>query len=92
MSAKTVKNNPLNNGFPSARMYCVICVEFGIISKNNVTLPDLLLINLGGAEMEYKYAMYEKMDEILDLKRLQSMYFQPNRDDDNSKGIITRIN
>ncbi len=36
-------------------------------------------------------ALAEIIDEVLDLKQGESMYFQPNRDDNKSKGIITRI-
>ncbi len=40
---------------------------------------------------EYQYAMQYIIDDVLDLKLNESMYFQPNRDDKSSKGIILRI-
>ncbi len=43
-----------------------------------------------GAEYEFIYAMQERMIEIDKLCIGKSMYFQPCRDDKNSKGIITR--
>ena len=42
-------------------------------------------------EAEVFYALQESMDSVLDLRRNESIYFQPNRDDGNSRGIITRI-
>lgn len=43
-----------------------------------------------GTEYEYIYAIQDIADKILDLKIGESMYFQPNRDNDLTKGIITR--
>ena len=40
---------------------------------------------------ELNYALQSVLDDVLDLKKGESMYFQPNRDNDNSKGIIVRI-
>lgn len=44
-----------------------------------------------GSDYEFVYALDERRDEVLSLKKGQAMYFQPNRDDETSKGIITRI-
>lgn len=37
------------------------------------------------------YSLREEADAVLDLGVNSSMYFQPNRDNTNSKGIVTRI-
>lgn len=46
---------------------------------------------LDGSDWEFVYAMTEIGDEWTKLDVGNSMYFQPTRDDANSKGIITRI-
>lgn len=42
-------------------------------------------------DRELIYSMQDVTDEILDLKIGDSMYFRPNRDDAQSKGLIVRI-
>lgn len=44
-----------------------------------------------GDQYEYIYALREITDEVLDIRKGESMYFQPNRDNDLAKGIITRV-
>lgn len=44
-----------------------------------------------GDDYEAIYAMQEIKDEIERLKVGENMYFQPSRDEETSKGIITRI-
>lgn len=39
---------------------------------------------------ELMYAIRENIDSVLDLKLNETMYFQPNRDDKTTKGIILR--
>lgn len=41
--------------------------------------------------LEVQYSAQERTDEILDLKNGESMYFQVNRDNDNSKAVLLRI-
>jgi len=49
-------------------------------------------IDLNGSEYEYIYSIYENyLEAVNSLPIGQSMYFQPTRDDNTSKGIITRI-
>lgn len=43
------------------------------------------------SDWEFVNAMNEIGDEVKNLDVGNSMYFQPTRDDSNSKGIITRI-
>lgn len=42
-------------------------------------------------DFEYIYAINDLLDYVLDLKAGESMYFQCNRDNSESKGIILRI-
>ena len=42
-------------------------------------------------DFEYNYALQEIVDEILDMKFNETIYFQHNRDDENSKALLTRI-
>ena len=61
-------------------------------SQNGITnISDFDLNLLENDETETAYALQEQIDAVLDLKINESMYFQPNRDDNNSKAIITRI-
>jgi hypothetical protein len=39
---------------------------------------------------EVFYALNEELDNLMDLQIGRTMYFQPNRDDKTSKGIIIR--
>ena len=43
-------------------------------------------------DFEYNYALQDSIDEILDLKINETIYFQYDRNDQNSKGLLTRIN
>lgn len=43
-------------------------------------------------DFEYNYALQDSIDEILDMKINETIYFQYNRDNKNSKGLLTRIN
>ena len=63
-----------------------------IMGSSEVTSEQLFTVNESYTEYEYVYALREMIDTVLLLKRGESMYFQPNRDDPNSKGIIKRIN
>jgi spore coat polysaccharide biosynthesis protein SpsF (cytidylyltransferase family) len=41
-------------------------------------------------DFEYIYAIQEEIDKLLDLKVGESMYIQPIRDNNDTKGIILR--
>ena len=43
------------------------------------------------SDFEFIYSMQGQEKQIAGLEFKESMYFQPNRDDPKSKGIITRI-
>lgn len=59
------------------------------IHNTNIKLTDLPELLNDGSELVY--AFNEILDAVLDLKTGESIYFQPNRDDKNSKGIIVRV-
>lgn len=70
------------------RKYSVITSCNGVVEKFDMNLDDFLLSN---TDSETIYSLREKADDVLDLKEKSAMYFRPNRDDDKSVGIITRI-
>lgn len=76
------------NQISSKRKYRVLISESGESSIERVTINRLL--NPRENDYEYIYALYDVIDEILDLKNGESLYFQPIRDNKDSKGIITR--
>ena len=62
------------------------------ISQKGVTnIDEFNLKMLEESDSEIAYALQEQIDKVLDLKINESMYFQPNRNDNDSKAIITRI-
>lgn len=71
----------------SKREYRVLLVENG----NDTSIYQSLKNILADDGAEVNYAMQEIIDSILDLKVGESLYFQPNRDDRNSKAIIFRL-
>jgi hypothetical protein len=78
------------NLFLSKREFSVgISTPDGTIENFNLVMADLFAKR--DNEFEVIYSLQEQIDKVLDLQRGQSMYFQPNRDDNNSKGIITRF-
>lgn len=61
-------------------------------SVKNITVERLIEERKNEYEYEYIYAIQSyHLDDMLDLKIGESIFFQPNRDDSKSKGIITRI-
>ncbi len=74
----------------SKRTYELIMVEgggeFNII--RNISIDKILFPS--EYDWEYIYALNDLTDKILDLKDGSSLYFQPNRDNYNTKGIILR--
>ena len=71
------------------KAYAVQISENGICTNRYVAFPRKVDDN--GSEYEFIYAMNEEMSNIEKLSIGKSMYFQPCRDDETSKGIITRI-
>jgi hypothetical protein len=57
----------------------------------NLTVERLIKKKPQGADFEYIYALdFYGLDKILDLKQGESAYIKPNRDNSDSKGILTR--
>ena len=74
----------------SQRKYIAVGNEGNQIFEIEFNLYDLLKVDEYSSEVFY--SIQEKTDEILDLKNGESLYFQANRDNENDKGIILRIN
>jgi len=72
----------------SKRQYSVETSVNGIIENSTIDFSEIIDSK---SIAETIYSMQEIIDEILDLKIKESIYFQPNRDDSKSKGIITRM-
>ncbi len=75
----------------SKRKYKVAIVESDDISVTTLTLDHITNNLPGGADYEYKYALAERLDDILDLKQYEKLTFQWNRDNPNTLGIVLRI-
>jgi len=60
------------------------CTVAGLVVERFTKKTEL------GADFEYIYSLQEDLDKVLDLKINESLLFQPNRDDENSKAILTR--
>jgi hypothetical protein len=72
----------------SKRKYRVAISDAAGISIENITFKTLLN---SSEDAEFIYAMRDILDKILDLKEYESIYFQPNRDDKSTHGIIRRV-
>lgn len=70
----------------SHRSYRVFTSQKGVTN-----IEEFNLEMLEESDSEVAYALQEQIDNVLDLKINESRYFQPNRDDYDSKAIITRI-
>lgn len=73
------------------RRYKIAVQENDAIFKDEFPLTRLDISIRGDDDAEYIYALQDRMDDVLDLRRGESMYFQPNRDNESTKGIIVRI-
>ena len=72
----------------SKRMYSVEESVNGVISNYRIKLMEIFDKE---SDSETIYSLQDRIDDIMDLKNKKSLFFQPNRDDSDSKGIITRI-
>ncbi len=78
----------------SKRKYEVTIVENGIMTVKGVKVGAILTNNDNDPDdegYEFEYALQGIVDDVLDLEQGDSMYFQPNRDNGDSKGIILRV-
>jgi len=74
----------------SNRKYKVAICDADGIALEKVSIRQLLSTDTGN-NWEFIYSMQDIIDKVLDLKEGESITFQPNRDDPNSKGIIYRL-
>lgn len=72
----------------SARSFKSITQDGNHTSQMAFSLEDIVK-NHG--DYEIYYALDDVLDQVLDLKVEETMYFQPNRDNKMSKGILLRI-
>ena len=72
----------------SKRVYKCLWLEDTESVEKEVDLSDIHEFEESG--FEWQYAMQDRIDEILDLGFGESMHFQFNRDDINTKGVIIR--
>lgn len=72
----------------SKRQYQIAILEYGTEGMEivNMTLQEIL-----ESKDEFCLSIQSILDEVLDLEEFQSMYFKPNRDVGQSKGIILRV-
>ena len=76
----------------SKKIYEIQTSVNGIVENFRITLNEIIYEDEDeDDDSETIYSMREVIDDILDLKINKCFWFQPNRDDDESKGIITRI-
>ncbi|PCJ57317.1 MAG: hypothetical protein COA65_09670 [Rhodospirillaceae bacterium] len=73
----------------SKRKYEITLVERGSTDTAYREIGEI--INSDKEGFEFEYALQDIIDEVLDLGLGHSMYFQSNRDNTDSKGIIVRI-
>lgn len=74
----------------SKRHYSIAILEGGEINIIRQSLEDLIIGINSIAPFEYSNSIAEILDNVLDLLPGNSLYFRPNRDDADSKGIIVR--
>lgn len=67
-------------------------LTFKLGSTEKVNLLSIYKKSENENDFEFNYALQDSIDEILDMKINETIYFQYNRDDKNSKGLLTRIN
>lgn len=72
----------------SSREYTVQESTQGSAVTFEATLYELLFPL--DEDAECMYALNDMLDDVLDMELNESKYFQPSRDDNHSKGIITR--
>jgi hypothetical protein len=70
--------------------YEIIVTQDGI-TENHVYSFEKLFLNKTENDWEFVYALCELAEKVIKLDVNDSMYFQPNRDNHFSKGIIVRI-
>lgn len=79
-----------NTELPSARRYVVAFIEGNAACTYFPTLADIL-DDSEGNDYEWKYAVQERFDDLLDLKIGDRLLMNFNRDNTDSTGYIKRI-
>ncbi len=74
---------------PSNRKYILTFIEGDAICSYYPTLSDILDTS-GGRDFEWKFAIMEDFDKLLDLAKGGSLRMNFNRDNEDSFGIIKR--
>jgi len=75
----------------SARKYDVVTCDANGYIMESITIQSLMRQPRNNEVLpEWIYAMQDIIDTVLDLKIGDSIHFQSNRDDINSKGLIYR--
>jgi hypothetical protein len=74
----------------SKRRYIIAIVESEAIPTISLSIDQIANPLENGADYEYRYALNELIDEILDLKLYEKMTFKWNRDNPGTIGIILR--
>lgn len=72
---------------PSSRKYVVAFIEGSANCQYFPTLAEIL----DDSNAEWKYAIQEDFDKLLDLKVGERMMMQFNRDNTDSTGFIKRV-
>lgn len=81
----------------SNRLYRAVWFETELIDLKSLSLEDIfedvdnLITEAQQSNFEWQYAIQDKIDNVLDMKKDETIYFQFNRDDENTKGILKRI-
>jgi hypothetical protein len=76
-----------NTNLPSSRRYAIAFIEGDAACTYFPTLSDILD---SSDDMEYKYAIQEEFDKLLDLKVGDRLLMNFNRDNTDSAGYIKR--
>lgn len=74
---------------PTQRAYLLLMSDSNNQPETK-TLNDLINESMV-KDYEYAHSIMENLDNLLDLKRDESMYFLYNRDNPQSKSVIKRI-
>jgi len=75
----------------SERRYKIAFIESEDISVETLSLNELITLQeQEGADYEWKYAISQIIDKVLDLKLYENLPFNSNRDNSKSLAIILR--
>ena len=75
----------------SNRKWKLIMLDGSNVIEVNVDLETIYQKTEQENDYEYNYAIQERIDDLLDMKPDEKIFFQFNRDDKNDTGLIYRI-